>query len=141
MTTQNRQKTEDTERIREQAFSEGYEAGFQAAREKYSLTKEPLPEAALEYARRVYRLDGVERVYARVYMDDTMDLWTVISEHDEVLRRGIRDIEKHIWDNFPYHVFDFGILGPMNLRILYSENVLIGTGFAFVPREAPVAIG
>ena len=141
MTTQDKLRSSEIERIREQAFQEGYEAGFRAAREKYSLTKEPLPEAALEYARRVYRLDGVERVYARVYMDDTMDLWTAISEHDETLRCGIRDIEKHMWYDFPYHVFDFSILGPMNMCVLYSEDVLIGTGFAFVPREASIAAG
>lgn len=46
--------------------------------------------------------------------------------------RGLRGCLKH---DYPYHIFDLGILGPLNMRVLYSENVLIGTGFAFVPER------
>ena len=138
MNTQNRRKTEEIERVREQAFREGYEAGFSAAREKCAVTTGPLPEAALEYARKVYRLEGVERVYARVYMDHTMDLWTAVSENDDALRRSIRDIESRIWDAFPFHVFDFGILGPSTI---YTEDILTATGFRSVPYEVSVAVG
>lgn len=138
MTTQNRQNTEESERIREQAFQDGYEAGFRAAREKYSLTKEPLPEAALEYARRVYRLDGVERVYARVYTGDVMDLWTFVSENGDALRHDIRAIENWMWDAFPFRVFDFGIIGPSTM---YTGSVLSRAGFKRIPEEALVASG
>ncbi len=138
MTTRNKRKTEESERVREQAFRQGYEAGFQAAREKNRVSDDSLPEAAIEYARKAYRLDGVERVYARVHTDDVMDLCTLIAENDDTLRCDIRDIEGRIWDAFPFHVFDFGIMGPSTI---YTENVLSRAGFKRISRELPVADG
>ena len=138
MATRNKPKTENTERNREQAFQEGYEAGFQAARKKNRVPEDPLPKAAVEYARKAYRLDGVERVYARVYTDDVMDLWTFVSENDDALRRDIRAIENRMWDAFPFHIFDFGIMGPSTM---YTGSVLSRAGFKRIPGEALVAAG
>ena len=138
MTARNKPKAEDFQRIREQAFREGYEAGLRAARKKNSVPEDPPPEAALEYARRVYRLDGVKRVYTRIYTDDVMDLWTFVSENDDALRRDIRAIENWMWDAFPFHIFDFGIMGPSTM---YTGSVLSRAGFKRIPEEALVASG
>lgn len=139
MTTRNRPKTEEIERISEQAFQEGYEAGFRAAREKYGLTKEPLPEAALEYARRVYRLDGVERVYVRV--NKVLYIRTKVRDtFDDALIRPIFEIEGQMYDAFPDHGYeiDFHLIDDQALR---SEDSLERDGFDLIHKETPVAAG
>ncbi len=139
MPTQNRPKIEEIKRIREQAFQEGYEAGFQAAREKYGLTKEPLPEAALEYARRVYRLDGVERVYARV--SRVLYIWTKVSDtFDDALMRPIIEVEGQMYDAFHDHGYeiDFHLIDDQARR---SEDSFERAGFNLIPKETPVAVG
>ena len=139
MTTRNRQNTEEIERVREQAFQEGYEAGFRAAREKCGLAKEPLPEAALEYARRVYRLDGVERVYARV--SEVLYIRTKVHDtFDDALMRPLYEVEGQMYDAFPDHGYeiDFHLIDDRARR---SEDSFERDGFDLIPKETPVAVG
>ena len=136
MTTQNRQKTEEIERIREQAFQEGYEAGFRAARKKNRVPEGPLPDAAVEYARKAYRLSGVDSVYARV--SNIIEIRTVPRDGGrEGLDKRISGVELQIYDTFPDLDIDFYLMGAP----LRPEVSLESSGFQRIARESPVASG
>lgn len=139
MTAQDRLKTEDAERVRERAFREGYEAGFSAAREKYATTTEPLSQVALEYARKVYRLDGVEQVYARV--SNVLYIRTKVRDtSDEALIRPVFEVEGQMYDAFPDHghEIDFHLIDD---RMGRSEDSLERAGFSLISEETPIAVG
>ena len=139
MTTQDKLKTKDTERIREQAFKEGYEAGFQAARKKNRVSEDSLPQAAIEYARKAYRLDGVEQVYARV--GKVLYIRTKVRDtSDDALMRLIFEVEGQMYDAFPDHGHEIDF-HPMDDRTRRSKYSLERSGFNLIPRETPVAVG
>ena len=136
MTTRNKPKAEDLQRIREQAFREGYEAGLRAARKKNSVPEDPPPEAALEYARKAYRLSGVHSVYARV--GDIIEIRTVPRDGArEGLDNHISGIELQIYDAFPDLDIDFYLMGAQSR----PEFSLESSGFQHISREALVASG
>lgn len=138
MTAQDIRKTKASEQFREQAFREGYEAGYRAAWEKYAITKEPLPEVALEYARKVYRLEGVERVYAKV--NKVLYLHTEVQDaNDDALMRLIFEVEGQTYDAFPEHGYeiDFLLMGETRR----SEDSLERSDYSLIPRETSVAVG
>lgn len=136
MTTRNRPKTEEIERIREQAFQEGYEVGFRAARRKNRVPEDPLPKAAVEYARKAYRLSGVDSVYARV--SNIIEIRTVPRDGGrEGLDNHISSVELQIYDAFPDLDIDFYLMGAP----LRPEVSLESSGFQRISREAPVAAG